>query len=237
MLNLEKIVAMLSVILLGRFLFGVWLMGILMLPLGLMMHSRWHQGRMQQVERQYLSQYLDFLSVFAMASSVGRSGLEGFAYCYQELCLIYPQDKSFMLDVKQVMNKTTMDSDIYEIFMEHDFQLPREEVDVFAQMLYLGSKKGGDMDRILSYCSSLLEERVKLERDKEVMLAKQKLELDIIIALPFILLLMMKSLNPSYLETLTGSPLGVVAMSLAFLLMGFAVFLGVQLCRFLPTSP
>jgi tight adherence protein B len=125
-----------------------------------------------------------------------------------------------------------MDQDIYQIFRDHKFRITREEIDVFAQMLYLASKKGGDVDRVIAYCSSLLEERVRMQKDKEVLMASQRFELDVIIVLPFVLLAIMKNSNPGYLTTLVSTPMGWMALFFSVALMAFSLVLGVQLCSF-----
>ncbi|QRN85067.1 type II secretion system F family protein [Clostridia bacterium] len=227
-----RLVCLVITFLLGLFLFDLWLVGLLMAPLGLFFAGRIEKHLQESTEKKYLAQYLDFLTVFSMTTSVGRGGLDAFQYCLDELSMIHPLDEGFMKDLQDVISRTNMDQDIYQIFRDHTFAIAREEIDVFVQMLYLASKKGGDMDRVIAYCSSLLEERVRMQRDKEVLLARQKFELDVIIALPFVLLAIMKSSNQDYLTTLISNPMGWVALIVSALLMAFSLFLGVQLCSF-----
>lgn len=218
--------------LLGMFLFDLWLFGMFMAPLGFFVAGRIKSHMTKKKERSYLAQYLDFLNVFSMTSSVGRGGLDAFKYCFGELGMIHPDNNGFMADLQDVIAKTTMDQDIYQIFRDHKFRITREEIDVFAQMLYLASKKGGDVDRVIAYCSSLLEERVRMQKDKEVLMASQRFELDVIIVLPFVLLAIMKSSNPGYLTTLVSTPMGWMALFFSVVLMAFSLVLGVQLCSF-----
>ena len=227
-----RIPCLAAAFLMGVLLFDLWFAGFLTAPLGLFLASRMENYRKRKEERDYLVQYLDFLNVFSMTSSVGRGGLDAFQYCLEELRLIHPAEQGFMADLEDVIAKTTMDQDIYQLFRDHTFRVPREEIDVFAQMLYLASKKGGDLDRVVAYCSSLLEERVRLQKDKEVLMARQKFELDVIVALPFVLLAIMKGSSPDYMATLVSTPLGWVAVVLALALMGVSLGWGVQLCSF-----
>lgn len=217
--------------LLGRLLFDVWIMAFFFAPMGLLIYSRIEKTLHLRFVRHYLSQFLDFLNVFSMASGVGKGGLEAFSYCFSELAIIYDKGRYFMKDLEAVLGKVSMDSDIYHIFCDHEFLVDREEIDVFAQMLFLSSKKGGDTERIVAYCSQLIEERVRMEREKEVLLAKQKFELDVIMVLPVVLLLTMKSLSPDYMQRLLDSPVGLVALALSVVLIGAGIFMGVVLCQ------
>lgn len=227
-----RLACMVAAFLLGLLLFDLWFFGLFMAPLGFFMAGRIENHMTKKKEREYLAQYLDFLNVFSMTSSVGRGGLDAFQYCFGELSLIHPASRGFMADLQDVIAKTTMDQDIYQIFRDHRFRIAREEIDVFVQMLYLASKKGGDVDRVIAYCASLLEERVRMQKDKEVLMARQKFELDVIVALPFVLLAIMKGSNPGYLTTLVSTPMGWIALFLSVALMGFSLVLGVQLCSF-----
>lgn len=227
-----KLSCIMIAFLLGVFLFDLWFVGIMMAPLGLFFAGRIEKRVQENIEKKYLAQYLDFLNVFSMTTSVGRGGLDAFQYCLEELSMIYPVGVGFMKDLQDVITRTNMDQDIYQLFRDHTFAIAREEIDVFVQMLYLASKKGGDMDRVIAYCSSLLEERVRMQRDKEVLLARQKFELDVIVALPFVLLAIMKGSNQDYLTTLVSTPVGWVALLISGALMAFSLLLGVQLCSF-----
>lgn len=230
-MKVKALISMILAGLLGKILFDVWLLALFFAPMGLVIQKRIEKSLRLRFVRQYLSQFLDFLNVFSMASSVGKGGLEAFTYCFAELSIIYEKGHYFMKDLEAVLGKVTMDSDIYHIFRKHQFLIDREELDVFAQMLYLSSKKGGDTQRIVAYCSQLIEERVRMEREKEVLLAKQKFELDVIMVLPIVLLLTMKSLSPDYLQRLLDSAAGLVAISLSVVLIAAGIFMGVILCQ------
>lgn len=215
---------------LGAVLFGQPLLALLFAPLGAFLTHRVRGSIQGRAERRYLQQFLDFLQVFSMASGVGRCGRDAFAYCYRELCLIHAPKESFLADLDAVLRLCAMDQDITEVFRTHAFSRPREEIALFGQMLSLCAKKGGDTGRVVSLCAARLGERVRLEREKEVLLARQRFELDVVLFMPAVMLVVMQRMNPGYLDTLSSSGAGVAVLVLAALLMGAAVFWGVALC-------
>lgn len=222
--------AALGVFLLVLFLLGIPLVALCALPLGIPLGDALLRARARRRRRRYLGQFLDFLAVFALTTGAGRTGAGAFRYCLQELRGIHPVREGFPGDLESLLASASMDQNIYESFRCYRFAEELEEITLFGEMLWLASQKGGDTQRIIAHCSEQLRERLRIAQEREVILARQKFELQVIVVLPVVLLGVVKSLDPRYLGALTGTAPGVLALLAAAGCMLAGIGLGASLC-------
>lgn len=212
------------------FLFRSILLALVLSPWGLYSTYKIRQSLRERRDKAYMTQFQDFLMSFSMAASAGRTGKSLFTHSYEELKVIHPESGEFLQDLRALLARCAMDRDIFEEFSRYAAGRSREEIRVFAEMLYLISRKGGDACRVTSHCSDLIRDKIKLEADREVLLARQKMEMRMITIVPVIMLYMMKTMNPGYLEALYGSPAGIVALVAAIGCIGVAIWMGNKIC-------
>lgn len=81
-------------------------------------------------------------------------------------------------------------------------------------------KVGGNLAEVLETVSKTIRERETLRRQVKVLSAEGRLSVTILTVLPFLLALYLMAVNPDYLRTLTGTPIGILLIIGALTLMG-----------------
>jgi tight adherence protein B len=78
---------------------------------------------------------------------------------------------------------------------------------------------GGNMAEVLEKIATMIRERVKLKGEVSIAAAEGRLSAAILVAMPFVMGLAIRAMNPSYLEPLTGSAEGRILLIVAAVLM------------------
>jgi tight adherence protein B len=88
-------------------------------------------------------------------------------------------------------------------------RVPLVDVRFFITALLIQKDTGGNLAELLDELSRLIRERFRIHREVQIKTAQGRLTAIILIALPVGMLLMMKIVNPSYVNVLFEDPLGL----------------------------
>jgi tight adherence protein B len=87
-------------------------------------------------------------------------------------------------------------------------RVPLVDVRFFATALLVQKETGGNLAEILDELARVMRERFRIHREVQVKTAQGRLTAAILIALPIGMLVVMKVLNPGYIDVLFTDPIG-----------------------------
>jgi tight adherence protein B len=88
-------------------------------------------------------------------------------------------------------------------------RVPLVDVQFFVTALMIQKDTGGNLAEILDELARLIRERFRIHREVQIKTAQGRLTAIILIALPIGMLLLMKAINPSYINVLFEDSLGL----------------------------
>jgi tight adherence protein B len=88
-------------------------------------------------------------------------------------------------------------------------RVPLVDVRFFVTALLIQKDTGGNLAEILDELARVIRERFRIYREVQIKTAQGRLTAVILVALPVGMLLLMKTLNPSYVKVLFDDPLGI----------------------------
>lgn len=88
-----------------------------------------------------------------------------------------------------------------------------EEIQSFARTIEVCKRTEGDMARVMENTIHLLQERMEIQMELKVLLAKKKTEQKILNIMPFIVVGLLLLMSPDYLEPLYDSAQGWMIMT------------------------
>src|SRR5271154_5649478 len=94
-------------------------------------------------------------------------------------------------------------------------RVPLIDVRFFVTALLVQKETGGNLAELLDELSRLIRERFRIYREVKVRTAQGRLTAAVLIALPFLMLLVMEFLNPDYIKPLWTDPIGPVMLAAA----------------------
>lgn len=78
---------------------------------------------------------------------------------------------------------------------------------------------GGNMSEVLEKIASMIRERVRLKEEVAIAAAEGRLSAVVLVAMPLVMVLLIRILNPQYLDPLTGTYVGRLMLATAGVLM------------------
>jgi len=93
-----------------------------------------------------------------------------------------------------------------------------DEIEIFAVVLPITLRKGGDLIGLMKKTSELIKERSRINSEIEVILAEKKMEKRIVDLAPFLMLYMLSTTSPDFMEPVFTTFAGRMAMTVALLL-------------------
>lgn len=91
-------------------------------------------------------------------------------------------------------------------------RVPLIDVRFFVTALLVQKETGGNLAELLDELSRLIRERFRIYREVKVRTAQGRLTAAVLIALPFLMLIVMEFLNPEYIKPLWTDPIGPIML-------------------------
>jgi tight adherence protein B len=88
-------------------------------------------------------------------------------------------------------------------------RMPMVDVQFFVTALMIQKDTGGNLAELLDELARVIRERFRIHREVRIKTAQGRLTAVILIALPIVMLVVMRTLNPGYVKVLFEDPLGV----------------------------
>ncbi|MFC2662817.1 MAG: type II secretion system F family protein [Eubacterium sp.] len=171
-------------------------------------------------------QFHDFLRCIASSLDVGRGFSEALQEAEKPLMEIYDEKQPIILAVKdmraQIEHAGATDLEALQRFAKMS---DLEEAENLAQVFRAVRTSGGDFSGAVRKCASVLQEKISIEEDIELMITQKRYEGKIITLMPVIIILFLSLTSPEYVSILYGNDAGVIIMTGCLLAAGAAYYL------------
>lgn len=115
--------------------------------------------------------------------------------------------------------------DVDEAFRDLAARIDTEEIRFFVAAVLIQRSTGGNLAEILNNLSKLIRERLRVRGEIDIQAAEMRTSAKVLIALPFVVALGLRILNPDYLKVLLESATGrtVIMVQIALMVVGWLV--------------
>ena len=167
-------------------------------------------------KRQLIREFREVLGSLVTALRAGRSLEMGLQAAWEDMDptitpLLYKEWR-WMLNRLQV--NTTAENCLKELAQNSDV----EEIQSLAEIIEIGKKSQGDVIKIIENTVGILQDKIEMQEEVQVLLAKKRMEQRIINVMPFLVLGMLLLISPDYLAPLYTTLQGRVIMSICVLI-------------------
>jgi len=104
-----------------------------------------------------------------------------------------------------------------------------EDLDMFITALLIQRQVGGNLAEVLDTISDTIRERVRLRGEVRTLTSQGRMEALVIGVLPFAISVVVAILNPSYLEPLVTTTIGLFMLIGALILMGIGIYILIKM--------
>ncbi len=191
--------------------------GLLFAPLGLLA-PRWVGRQLERWRQERLKlQFKDALQSIATSLSAGRSVDNAILVVSEDLRMIYP-DPTIEIRVEfDRIGSRMRNGDSMEHSLGSFGERARiEDVRIFADVVMTAKRSGGDLVAAVRGAAEQLGDKLDVERELAVILARKRFEARMMLAAPFVFVLFLSVTAPDYMAPL-HSAVGYVLLTVALI--------------------
>ena len=202
-------------------LFWMLPLQILLLPVHRVMCAKWQQRQRMQ----HLRGFRELLQSLMTSLQAGYSMENACRVSLRELGSLYRSGKHpTVRQLQKIVRGIELHRAVEQMFMEYAEETKIEEIYEFAVVLHIAKSTGGNVVDILKNSMEHLQNKMEVSEELQVSLSGRIFEKNIMLLMPFGVLLYLRLANPGYVDSLYRLPAGNLLMSI--------VIAGTVLCFF-----
>lgn len=177
-------------------------------------------------------QFCDALQFISSSLSTGKTFEGALKDSYQELKLLYGTENEIICtEIKIMITKMSINKSIIEVLSDFAVRVHNADIDNFLAALRMCRIMGGNLNEVVKNTHYIMELKLETKNDIDMIMTEQRLNLKILICIPFILMGILKVTCPEYIKPLyEGS--GRIVICTVLCLMVVALFIGRRITRF-----
>jgi tight adherence protein B len=169
--------------------------------------------RTQRRRTQFEAQLGDTLTMVSGGLRAGHSVLRAIDAVAQEA------SEPTATEFSRVVNETRLGRDLQDSLSDVSRRMKSEDFNWMAQAIEINREVGGDLAEVFDQVGETIRERSQIKGMVKALASEGKLSAIILMSLPVLLLILMGLVNPKYIGSLTGHPIGWVLMGIAVVMM------------------
>jgi tight adherence protein B len=169
----------------------------------------------------------DLLASLSSSFATGRHLTEALFEAKGDLSLIYGGDDVIMRELAAALSRLTVGLEPEKIVMlDFAARCGSDDLRNFADVYFTCLTTGGDMLKAVHHSSIQIMDKIEIRRGIDTLIAQKKYETVILAVLPLVIMGFLQLSSPDYMRPLYGTPAGIVIMTAALAVMGFAFVWG-----------
>lgn len=151
--------------------------------------------------KKLLLQFKDLLETLTSSYSAGQTTTMAFADAMGEMASLYGENSDIVNELRMINAGLQHNYNIEDLLLNFAQRSGLDDVDSFANVFEVCNRKGGNIKQIVAETRSVINDKIEIEMEIQTMIAGAKNELNIMMVMPFIIMLSMRGLG----STATGA--------------------------------
>lgn len=171
--------------------------------------------------------------LYSVSSSVkaGYSIENAFLEARKDMEMFYGKKSLMAQEIDIIRNGFRMKKNLEELIADMGKRSNLEEINLFADVLKCAKRNGGNITEVLTETADRIRERICVDNEIKVYSAEKKLELRIMEAVPFFILIYLQVTSRGYFDILYESIRGRIFMTICLLVYLAAVVVSEKIMR------
>lgn len=148
-------------------------------------------------------QFKDLLETLTSSYSAGQTTVQAFSDALREMAELYGEEADIVTELRMIEAGLQHNYNIEDLLVNFARRSGLEDVDSFANVFEVCNRKGGDLKRIVGETRGVINDKIEIEMEIQTMVASSKNELNIMMVMPFIIMLALRGMG----EGITGNSL------------------------------
>lgn len=169
-------------------------------------------------------QFRSMLEGLTTSLGAGNNVMDSFLNVREDLRMQYEEDAFILQELEVIIKGIENNIAIEDLLYDFGTRSGNDDILNFAEVFRVSYRKGGNIRDIIQNTHSILSQKMEIREDIETMVASNKMEQNIMIIMPIILVALIKGMSPEFagnFATAAGiisTTLGVVCFAGAYVL-------------------
>jgi tight adherence protein B len=204
---------------------AIWLMyrhalpALIGAPLGAIYPRFYAESLKRKRSERLRLQFKEALQALSSSLAAGRSLENAFASLEGDLMILLGETRSdLMMEIRGIVNRMKNGESLDVPLQDFAGRSGLEEVKNFADAVSICKRQGGDMIEVVRKTSQWIGEKLEVEQEVTVLIARKKLEARLMMGMPFAFVGVLGFMAQDYMEPLRHG-VGIVLLTFCLLLL------------------
>lgn len=170
-------------------------------------------------------QFRDMLEALTTSLGAGKNVNDSFISVYEDLKIQYNSDAYILKELEVIHSGIHNNVPIEDILDDFGMRSDNEDIRSFANVFKISYRKGGNIKDIIRNTHSILSDKMEITEDIETLVTSNRLEQNIMIVMPIILISIIKLMSPEFANNFV-TPTGVISTTVSIVIFVIAYFVG-----------
>lgn len=170
-------------------------------------------------------QFRDMLDGLTTSLGTGKNVNNSFVSIYEDLKVQYNEEAYIVKELEVIISGINNNIPIEDILQDFGERSNNDDIKGFANVFKISYRKGGNLKDIIRNTHSTITDKMEITEDIETILTSNKMELNIMIVMPIMIIGLMKLMSPELASNFV-SPSGIISTTLSLFMFVASYLLG-----------
>lgn len=207
----------------------VWM---LIAPLALFFPRYRKRQLIDRQKNELLLQFKEALYVISAALTAGKSVEMAFRSALQDLRILYIDPETpIVKELEIIIRKMELNGTIEDALRSFATRAHLEDVSSFTDVFVTCKRRGGNMVEVIKNTSGTVADKIRTREEIETLITEKKFEQKVLNAMPIVMIFILKSSSPEFMEPVYTTAMGRFGMTIAVALFIMAYMASEKIMR------
>lgn len=167
-------------------------------------------------QQKLTTQFRGLLDALSTSIGAGKNMFDAFASAADDLAVQFSADADIVQEVQIIRMGINNNIPIENLLLNFAERSGLEDVYNFANVFATCYKKGGNIKEVIKNTTAIIGDKIEIQMELETMVSGQKSEQNIMLVMPVIFIVLMKSMGGDLIDL--QSPVGIMSVSAAIVI-------------------
>ncbi len=169
------------------------------------------------------NEFREMILSIATNLKAGYSPENAFLETYADLLHLYGKNNRILCELETIKKGLSLNLPLEKLLLEFSKNSRLDEIGEFTDTFCLARKTGGNLAEIITSSASIISQKIEVDEEISVLTRAGLLERNIMMVIPFAIMLYIEMTNPDFFAPLYHNFIGICVMSVCLAVYLFSV--------------
>lgn len=182
------------------------------------------KAKIKKRKQKLSMQFRELLDALATSIGAGKNVQDSFQGAVDDLAVQFTRDSDIVRELEIICSGMYNNIAIEDLLSNFAKRSGVEDIDNFANVFATCYRKGGNINEVIKNTAEIIGDKIEIKMELETMVSGQKNEMNIMLFMPVLFIVVMKSMGGGLIDL--SSPKGVLSVTAALAIFVVAYFAG-----------